>query len=92
MNVYVLEENTLNIGKVIGAAIAFFLIAILFPIAISEVANATTTNWNASVITIFQTVLPIIAVIGVAVSFLPEIKGALGKWFKPTIMRFRQLI
>lgn len=78
MIVIVFEWKHLNIGKVISAAVGFFLIAILFPIALSEVANATTTNWEASVITIFQTVLPIIAVIGVAIAFLPEIKSSLG--------------
>lgn len=82
----------MNVGKVIGAAIGFFLIAILFPIGLDLIANETTTAWNASVITIFKTVLPIIAVIGVAVAFLPEIKGSLGAWFKPKITRFRQLI
>ena len=67
----------MNLRKILGAAIGFFLVAILFPIALLAVADANTTGWNASTITIFQTVLPIIAVIGVAVSFLPEIKQGL---------------
>ena len=51
-------------------AVSLILVGILAPIGLSEIANATTTNWNASVITVFQTVLPIIAVVGLAMGYL----------------------
>lgn len=60
----------MNPKQVVMLAVALLLIGILGPIGISEIANATTTNWNASVVTIFQTVLPILAVIGMALGFL----------------------
>jgi hypothetical protein len=51
--------------------VSFFLVAIMGPIAIGTIANTTTTNWDSSVVTIFQVVLPIIWVVGVALKYLP---------------------
>lgn len=52
------------------ASVAILLIGILAPIGLLAIADANTTGWNASVVTIFQTVLPILAVIGMALGFL----------------------
>lgn len=65
----------LSMQDVMVAGIAFFLLAIILPIAISTVANSSTVNWDASVVTIFQTLLPIIVVIGIAIKFVPKIRG-----------------
>jgi len=65
------DKRAVSTGEVIGLAVSFFLVAILGPIAIGTIANTTTTNWDASVVTIFQIVLPIIWVIGVAIRYLP---------------------
>lgn len=62
----------LGVKDVVIMVVSFFLVAILGPIAIGTIANATTANWNASVITIFQVLLPIIWVIGVALKYVPR--------------------
>jgi len=66
----------LGISDVVVMAVSFLLVAILGPIAISAIATGyNTTNWNASVITIFQVLLPIIWVIAVAIKYVPRGKG-----------------
>jgi len=65
------DKRAIGVRGVVGAAVAILLIGILVPIGLLAVADANTTGWNASVITIFQTVLPILAVIGLALKFLP---------------------
>ena len=67
--------NGLSMQDVMVAGIAFFLLAIILPIAISTVANSSTVNWDTSVVTIFQVLLPIIVVIGIAIKFVPKIRG-----------------
>jgi len=62
----------LSINEVVMMAVSFLLVAILGPIAIGKIANATTTNWNTSVVTMFQTLLPILWVIGVAIAYVPK--------------------
>lgn len=62
----------LTLNDVIVMAVSFFLVAILGPIAIGTIANTTTTSWNASVVTVFKTVLPIIWAIAVAIAYLPK--------------------
>lgn len=63
------------INRVMALGIGLLVLAIVMPIALSAIANASTVNWNANVITVFQTLLPIIAVIGGALYFLPRVKG-----------------
>lgn len=65
----------MDMRDVVVLAVSFFLVAILGPIAIGTIANTTTTNWNASVVTIFKTLLPIIWVIGVALKYIPRGKS-----------------
>ena len=70
------NKRAISSGEVIGLAVSFFLVAIMAPIAIGTMVNITavhnqTVNWDASVLTIFQVVLPIIWVIGVALKYLP---------------------
>jgi len=64
-----------GIRDVVVMAVSFLLVAILGPIAIGTIANTTTTSWNASVVTIFQVLLPILWVIGVAIAYVPRGKG-----------------
>ena len=59
-------------GEVIMLAISFFLVAILGPMALNEIFAANTTGWTATVKTIFQTLLPILWVIGVAIRYIPR--------------------
>ena len=62
----------IGMHDVIIMAISFFLVAVLGPLAIGTVANTTTTNWTASTIIVFQVLLPIIWVIGVAIKYVPR--------------------
>ena len=62
----------LGIHDVVIMAVSFLLVAVLGPIAIGTIANTTTTSWNASVITIFKVLMPIIWIIGVAIKYVPK--------------------
>lgn len=63
-------------AQVILLAVSFLLIAILVPIAMTTSGYlSTTTGWNAAVVTIFVTVVPILFIIGVAIKFIPSGKG-----------------
>lgn len=57
-------------GKIIGIAIGLFVAAVIMPAALVAIANATLTGVDSSVITIFQILLPIIAIIGLVMLFL----------------------
>jgi len=63
---------SVSINDIVLMAVSFLLVGILGPIAIGEIANATTSNWDASVVTMFQTLLPILWVIGVAIAYVPR--------------------
>jgi len=69
----------LGINDVVLLAVSFLLVAILGPISIGIIANQTTLNytyyWNPAVITMFQVLLPILWVIGVAIKYVPRGKG-----------------
>lgn len=58
----------------ITMAISFFLAAVVLPIGLGEVYAANTTGWNAAVITIFQVLFPILAVVGLAMYWIPEMR------------------
>jgi len=66
------DERAVGIGDVVIMAVSFLLVAILGPIAIGEVAGANTTDWESSVVTMFQVLLPILWVIGVAIAYVPR--------------------
>ena len=61
----------IGVNKAVKMGVALLVVAIVMPIAILAIADANTTGWNASTITIFGTLLPIVAVIAVAIAFLP---------------------
>jgi len=57
--------------SVILMGVAFFLLAVIFPIGMTQIVDANTTGWNAAVTTIFTILVPILAAIGIAVKFVP---------------------
>jgi len=61
--------------KVIGIGVALVLIGVLFPLGLGLIANATLTNVNASVKTIFTVLLPILAIIGAAIWMYRSVKS-----------------
>jgi 2C-methyl-D-erythritol 2,4-cyclodiphosphate synthase len=66
------ERAGISLGDVVLMAVSFLLVAVLGPIAIGTVVNTSTTNWNSAVKTIFQVLLPILWIIGVAVAYIPR--------------------
>lgn len=66
---------TIGVSDVVMMAVSFLLVAVLGPIAIGEIFGANVTGWNASVKTIFQVLLPILWVIGVAIAYVPRKTG-----------------
>lgn len=59
-------------SKIVGVAVGILMIGVLVPIGIGEIAGANTTSWDASVVTVFTVVLPILAVIGLALFLIPR--------------------
>jgi len=70
----------LSINRVVVYAVGFFLVGILFPIGLTEIANVTanqsvgasaeSANWDSSVVTVFTIVFPVIACIGIAIDYI----------------------
>lgn len=60
------------LNKVVAIAIALFIVAVLLPPALNSLANATMTNVDPAVVTVLQVLLPILAVIGIALYFMPR--------------------
>lgn len=66
------RKMAITINDVVMMAVSFLLVAVLGPIGIGEIAGANVTGWEASVKTIFQVLLPILWVIGVAIAYVPR--------------------
>ena len=62
-------ENGL-LTKVVAISVGLFIAAILLPVALNEIANASMPNVDDSVVTIITVLLPVLAVIGIALYFL----------------------
>jgi len=67
-----------NVKGAVGAktiatiAISVILIGILVPIAMDELIASNTTGWSTAQKTLFQTVIPVLAIIGLALYYLPS--------------------
>ena len=60
------------LNGIIGAGVGLLVAAIILPIALNTMANATMTNVDATVIVVVTVLMPILAAIGIALRFLPE--------------------
>jgi len=58
------------IALIIGLSVALFLEATLMPLSLQAIATANTTGLSTEVISMFQTVLPVIAIIGTVLAFI----------------------
>lgn len=63
-------------------ACAALVMAIVFPLAMQQIiindgtnVSGTTYDWNSAVLTLWRTLLPVLAVIGIALYFIPKTKG-----------------
>jgi len=61
-------------SKVIGIAVALLLVAVLVPVALTTLASANVTGVDDTVVTVLTILLPILAVIGIAMYFIPRWK------------------
>ena len=61
----------ISAGAIVMLSVSFLLAAILFPIAYAQIYGATTTKWNAAVVTIFQILAPILFIVGLAIRYVP---------------------
>ena len=61
-------------SKVIGIAVALLLVAVLVPVALTTLAGANVTGVDETVVTVLTILLPILAVIGIAMYFIPRWK------------------
>ena len=66
------RRGAISMTEIVVLAVGFLLVAILTPIGMTEIVGANTTGWQASVTTIFQVLLPILYIIGVAVRYVPR--------------------
>ena len=62
--------------SIVGIAVSILLVAILVPIAMTEIVGANTTGFSSAVLTLFGTIVPILAIIGIALKYVPGSKGS----------------
>lgn len=67
------DKRAISMRWVVLGIVSLFLIAILGPEAIGTIANANTANWNSAVVTVFQILLPVLAVVGFAIAYIPKV-------------------
>lgn len=60
------------VSKIVGIAIGLFVAAIIMPLALTELADATLTNVSPAVTTVFTVLLPVLAIVGLAMYFVPR--------------------
>lgn len=63
------------LNKVIAVSVGLLVLALIFPIALNTLANATMTNVDSTVVTVVQILVPVLAAIGIALYFLPKINA-----------------
>lgn len=61
-----------EVSKIIGVAVGLLVAAVLVPVAITQIVSTSTTGWNQAVATIFTVLLPILAVVAMALYFMPK--------------------
>jgi len=59
-------------ATVASIAVGVLIMAYILPIGLLAIADANTTGWAAVVITIFQTVMPILIILGLALKYVPR--------------------
>lgn len=67
-------RGVIGTSAIVGIGIGLFLFGIFFPLAMIEIMGANTTSWPTGVTTIFQTALPILGIIAVAVGYIRKEK------------------
>jgi hypothetical protein len=55
--------------------VCFIMAAILIPVSMGQLIGTTTTTWNSAVTLLWQLLLPILMIIGIAILFIPRLRG-----------------
>ena len=66
------ESNILQ--KIIEIGVGLLLVAVLIPVALTTLAGAVLTGVDPVVVTVLEVLLPILAIIGIAMYFIPRWK------------------
>lgn len=66
------KRGAVSYGDIITLGVSLFVMAIVFPLAMTEITGANTTGWETAVVTIFTVLLPILGIISVAIRYLPK--------------------
>lgn len=53
-------------------AVSLLIAAIMIPIGMQQVVGASTTSWNAAVVTLWQVLIPVLMIVGIAILFIPR--------------------
>jgi hypothetical protein len=61
-------------SRIVSLVIALLLAALLLPIALNQIYSTNTSGWNAAVATVFVVLLPILAILAIALVFFSKIK------------------
>lgn len=57
------EDGQLSVGNIISLVIGLIVLAIMLPVALTELMNVNTSGWDTSVAAVWD-LLPILAVLG----------------------------
>jgi hypothetical protein len=53
-------------------AVSLLIAAIMIPIGMQQVVGTTTTSWNSAVVTLWQVLVPVLMIVGIAILFIPR--------------------
>lgn len=53
-------------------AVSLLVAAIMIPIGMQQVVGTTTTSWNTAVVTLWQVLIPVLMIVGIAILFIPR--------------------
>ena len=53
-------------------AVALLCAAIMIPIGMQQVVSGSTTGWNGAVVTLWQVLIPVLMIVGIAILFIPR--------------------
>jgi cytochrome bd-type quinol oxidase subunit 2 len=59
-----------ELKTIVSIVMGVLLVALLFPVAMDQIATTTHTGWNSAVWTVFSVLLPILCVIAIAMLFV----------------------
>jgi len=58
---------------IVVLGVCFIMSAIMIPLAMQQLILTTTGTWNSAVTTLWQVLLPILMIVGLAILFIPKI-------------------